>query len=136
MIRCLDTNICIYALKGIYPSIPKYMNPLMPSSIKIPSMVRAELLLGGEKSQTPKKALELIEKFLFPFDVLAFDLNASDVYAKIRAATEKKGHSVGPNDLIIAATCLAHHGTLVTHNTKEFKRIPGLQLEDWTRSRT
>jgi len=70
-------------------------------------------------------------RFLEPFEVISFDDGSSVVYAKIRAALEKKGKVIGPNDLIIAATVISHKGILITHNIKEFSKISGLQIEDW-----
>lgn len=127
----LDTNICIYALNNKYPQIVKQLKLLTPEDIKIPSLVKAELLLAAEKSNHPAKTLAVIEQFLFPFGIVSFDDSASVVYAKIRADLEKKGKTIGPNDMIIAATVLAHNGTLVTHNVKEFARIRQLKIKDW-----
>jgi tRNA(fMet)-specific endonuclease VapC len=130
---CLDTNTCVYFLKGTYRSILEEFRKRKPEEIKIPSMVKAELLLGVEKSAQKEKNLELVNKFLEPFGIISFDSQATEVYANIRASLEKKGKLIGPNDLIIAATTLAHKGILVTHNTKEFKQVSGLHLEDWIR---
>jgi len=127
----LDTNTCVYFLKGAYPSIVNEFKKKKPEDIKIPSMVMAELLLGVEKSAHKEKNMVLYGRFLEPFEIVGFDEQAAQVYAKIRGAVEKKGKSVGPNDLIIAATVMAAKGILVTHNTKEFKQISGLILEDW-----
>jgi len=128
----LDTDICIYCLKNDFPAIKKSLQNSTPDHIKIPSMVRAELLLGALKSTDPKQALRLTEHFLEPYEIVPFAEQEAVTYAKTRCDLEKKGVSIGPNDLIIAAVVLTHQGTLVTHNTKEFNRIPGLLLEDWT----
>lgn len=132
MIYCLDTNICIYSLKGKYPSIATHMRKKIPTEIKIPSMVEAELLLGAQKSQNTSATLDKAQKFLAPFEILPFDHEAAEIYSEIRAKLEQEGKIIGPNDLIIAATVLAHHSTLVTHNVKEFSRISGLKIQDWT----
>jgi tRNA(fMet)-specific endonuclease VapC len=129
----LDANICIYALKGTYPSIERGLRGRSPQDIKIASIVKAELLYGVEKSDDPKKTLGVLEAFLFPFQVIPFCDTAARHYAIIRHELEKKGHPIGPNDLIIAAIVLARSGTLVTHNVREFGRIKGLRLEDWTK---
>lgn len=128
----LDTNTCIYALKGIYPSIERKLRGLTPDSIKIPSLVKAELLFGCEKSQRKKRTRDAVEVFLFPFEVVPFCAKAAEHYAEIRSRLEKKGLPIGPNDLIIAATVAANRGVLVTHNVKEFRRIGKLKVEDWT----
>ncbi len=129
---CLDTNICIYAMKGRYPTIEQRMRRIAPASIKIPVMVRAELLLAAEKSSRRKKTLETIMTFLRPFECVPFDAAAADHYAAIRGYLERSGKPIGPNDLIIAATAAARGSVLVTHNTGEFSRVKGLRLEDWT----
>jgi len=129
----LDTNTCIYFIKGRYPSLLDELRERKPANIQIPSMVMAELLLGAEKSKQRIKTLEVCRKFLEPFEVVSFDDEAAVKYAEIRAALEKRGRIIGPNDMIIAATVMAHDGILVTHNTKEFKQVTGLRIEDWVR---
>ncbi|MBF0546391.1 MAG: type II toxin-antitoxin system VapC family toxin [Candidatus Riflebacteria bacterium] len=127
----LDTNTCIYFLKGTYISILKKLKSLKPEEIKIPSIVKAELLLGVEKSQKKEENQKIYNRFLEPFEVVSFDDQAAIIYAKIRASLEKRGRIIGPNDMIIAATVMAKRGTLITHNVKEFKKIAGLQLQNW-----
>ena len=129
----LDTNTCIYFLKGTYRSIYERLISKKPEEIKIPSLVKAELLLGVEKSDQKERNLEVYSRFLQPFETVGFDDSAAESYTKIRAELEKKGKIIGPNDLIIAATVLARKGTLITHNTKEFKQVAGLSLEDWVK---
>jgi tRNA(fMet)-specific endonuclease VapC len=103
-----------------------------PSNIKIPSIVKAELLYGAEKSQQKAKNLSTIKLFLEPFEIIPFDEECSLVYSKIRSAMELKGMVIGPNDIIIAATVLAKNGVLVTNSTKEFEKVKNLKLENWT----
>ncbi len=131
MIYYLDSNICVYFLKGIYPSIMENIQNINPNNIKIPSIVKAELLYGAEKSQLKAKNLDNINRFLEPFEIVPFDDDCSIVYSKIRSAMELKGTTIGPNDYIIAATVLAKNGILVTNNTKEFERVKSLKLENW-----
>lgn len=132
MIYFLDSNICVYFLKGLYPSIKKNIQNTNPNNIKIPSIVKAELLYGAEKSQQKAKNLSIINRFLEPFEIIPFDNDCSIIYSKIRSAMELKGTIIGPNDYIIAATVLAKNGILVTHNTKEFGKVKNLKIEDWT----
>lgn len=127
----LDTNICIFILKNKYPTLIEHLKLLSPQQVKIASIVKAELLLGAEKSQNPQKTKLLIQQFLSPFEVVGFNDSACEHYSKIRASLEKKGTPIGPNDLILAATVLAHKATLVTRNTKEFSRIKTLACNDW-----
>lgn len=127
----LDTNICVYFLKGLYPSIKENFGALLPQNIKVASIVKAELLFGVENSIHKKKNLELIEKFLLPFEVIPFDDKATSIYSKIRYDLTKKGNIIGPNDLILASIVLANEGILVTNNLNEFSRIKNLRVENW-----
>jgi len=128
----LDTDTCIYALKGTYPAIANQVLRRSPNSIKVPAIVKAELLFGAEKSDQRERTLGAIESFLSPFDLVPFGDAAAERYARIRADLERRGEPIGPNDLIIAATVLAAAGTLVTHNTAEFRRVRGLDVVAWT----
>ena len=127
----LDTNICIYFLKGTHPKLKNSLQKKKPKNIKIPSIVKAELFFGAEKSNDTKKNIEKVEKFLQPYEIVPFDSKASEVYAKIRVHLEKVGNIIGANDLIIASTVLCHKGTLVTNNQREFKSVKKLELENW-----
>jgi tRNA(fMet)-specific endonuclease VapC len=102
-----------------------------PADIKIASMVKAELLYGAEKSKKKEENFEKVKKFLLPFEIIPFDDKATVEYSVIRANMERTGIVIGPNDLIIAATVLSHEGILVTNNEKEFRRVPGLTVENW-----
>lgn len=128
----LDTNICIYWLKGTYPNIGKRLRSLSPDQIAIPSIVQAELYLGAQKSFTREKTMATVEALLAPLTVIPFGSAEARQYAHIRAEAEAAGKPIGPNDLLIAATTVAQGATLVTHNVREFSRVAGLQIEDWT----
>lgn len=127
----LDSNTCIYYLNGKSESIRKRILATPPADIKIPALVKAELLLGAYKRNLSERRRERLEEFLSPFEVMAFDDSVSYVYATIRKKTEENGTIVGPNDLMIAAIVKFHEGILVTRNTTEFSRIDGLLLESW-----
>ncbi|MCL2766668.1 MAG: type II toxin-antitoxin system VapC family toxin [Peptococcaceae bacterium] len=131
MIYCLDTNICIYFLLGKYPALLAKMMQLSSNDIKIPAIVKAELLLGAEKSLRQDDNRKKILSFLLPFEIVPFDDDAATHYSKIRAVLEQSGRIIGPNDLLIAATVLAQNAILVTNNTKEFSRVQGLPIENW-----
>jgi tRNA(fMet)-specific endonuclease VapC len=104
-----------------------------PKRIKVPSVVEAELRYGAVKSEKPDRTLRAVERFLSPNSSVPFDRACAAHYARIRGALESKGEPIGPDGLIIAATVRAHGGVLVTHNLREFARVDGLVLEDWTR---
>ena len=132
MIYFLDTNICVYYLNNANPVISKRFEELPTASIKIPSMVAAELLYGAEKSGKREHNLKIFKTFLSIYDIVNFDEKAAGHYSIIRADLERRGQIIGGNDIIIAATVLANSGVLVTHNIDEFARINELKTEDWT----
>ena len=107
------------------------MKTVSPRQIKIPSIVKAELLYGAHKSEQAKRNKDLVNTFLSIYEIIGFNDEATGIYAKIRSDLEKAGTIIGPNDLIIAATVLATGGILVTNNQNEFQRVSGLRLADW-----
>ncbi len=127
----LDTNVCVNA---IHQGVPK-LNArliLVPAQEKaICSVVRFELFYGAYKSQRRSTSLPVIEAFLANYVNLEFDENAARICGELRAELERKGTPIGPYDLQIAAIALAHSLIVVTHNTREFSRVPNLLLEDW-----
>ena len=127
----LDTNTCIYFLNGKYESIKEKIIATSPNEIMIPSIVKAELLLGVYKSKKQKENLEKVELFLHPFEIAPFIDSMSYVYADIRSSLEKTGKTIGPNDLLIASIVKFHEGILISNNIREFKRIKGLSVENW-----
>ena len=128
----LDTNIIIYALKNQYPLIWKHLAAVPSQSVVIPEIVIAEIEYGAQKSRSYEETISVYRQFTDTFVRTQFSGKAVIQYGIIRAALEKAGTPIGPNDLMIAATVLADDGILVTKNTGEFSRIPGLRLEDWT----
>jgi len=131
MTFCLDTNICIYFLTGKYPALLTNMLLHKPGDIKIPAIVKAELIYGAEKSLKRDENINKVESFLLPFEIIPFDNAASYYYGRIKIKLSQRGLSIGPNDLIIAATALSADAALVTNNTNEFSRVDGLRLENW-----
>jgi tRNA(fMet)-specific endonuclease VapC len=127
----LDTDTCIDFMRGLFPSVADRLQELVPDDILIPAVVKAELLLGAQKSAHPKRDGSLTKKFLAPYKVAPFDDAATEHYALVRASLEQQGVKIGPNDLLIAATALSSGSILVTRNVKEFSRVKGLQLESW-----
>ena len=125
----LDTDACIFILRGKTPSIKSWFEKLTPDQIKISAVVKAELLVGAQKSRDPQRTSPIVEMFLSPFEIVPFDDSACPIYSKIRHELERKGNSIGPHDLLIAATALSHDGILVTHNVREYRRIPDLKIQ-------
>lgn len=130
---CLDTNICVSAMREPGLGLSAVFLKHAPSDIAVPAMVRAELLYGAVKSNQPKRSIDKVERFLEPYTVLPFDKEAASIYASMRRGLEVRGMAIGPNDMVIAATALAYRLTLVTNNTREFMRVSGLRVEDWLR---
>lgn len=130
----LDTNICVYYIKGKYPKLLEKLLSKHPNDIKIPAIVKAELIYGAQKSERKEKNEEVIRKFLLPFEIIAFGDKQSEIYGKIRADLEKKGKIIGPNNLLIASIVLSEDGILVTNNEKELKKVKELKIENWVRN--
>ena len=128
----LDTNICIFYMRGKDIELRNKVDSIETSRIKIPVMVKGELLVGAEKSKWREKTLTETLAFLMPYEVVPFEDSMLRTYARIRASLELRGQKIGYNDTLIAATVLARNGILVTNNTAELARIDGLQCEDWT----
>ena len=127
----LDTNICIYMIKNKPPEVRKHFEQFVPGDIAISSITVAELQYGVEKSAAKEKNALALEAFLLPLEIVAFDMDSALVYGKIRAMLEKQGTPIGGMDMLIAAQAIAQNFALVTHNLKEFNRVPGLKCETW-----
>jgi tRNA(fMet)-specific endonuclease VapC len=95
------------------------------------SIVKAELFYGAMRSNNPTRTLERQREFLASFTSLPLDDEAAIIGGQIRARLASAGTPIGAFDLLIAAIALANNLTLVTHNTREFGRVEGLQVEDW-----
>lgn len=128
----LDTNICIFYMRGKDIELRNKVDAIETDRIKIPVMVKGELLVGAEKSKWREKTLAETLAFLMPYEIVPFEDSMLRTYSRIRASLELRGQKIGYNDTLIAATVLARNGILVTNNIKEFGRIDGLRYEDWT----
>jgi len=127
----LDTNIVIYVLKQRPIEVLAAFNA-HTSHMAISSITLAELLHGAEKSSRVSENLKVIEDFCSRLDVLPYGSKAAWHYGAIRAALEKRGESIGINDLHIAAHARSEALVLVTNNVSEFSRVPALEVENWT----
>lgn len=127
----LDSNLCVQILRGMPQHLVERVRRHAPEELVVCSVVRAELLCGVFRSQRVAANLELLRRFLAPYPSLPFDDRCAEHYAVIRAALARQGRLIGANDLLIAATALAHRATLVTHNVDEFSRVEGIVIEDW-----
>ncbi len=130
----LDTNACIGVLTNRVTPLVERWKRTLPNQVRLCSVVKAELLFGAEKSARRELVQQRLQRFFSRFKSMPFDDAAAQTYGLLRAALEKGGQPIGPNDMLIAAIALANDLTLVTHNTAEFSRVPGLSLEDWEKT--
>ncbi len=128
----LDTNICIYIIKKRPVKVLQIFESLSPGSVAISSITLAELHYGIEKSSNPERNKDALDQFVTPLEIIDFDYFATLEYGKIRADLEKKGTPIGPLDTLIAAHARSLKLMLVTNNEREFERIPGLKIVNWT----
>ena len=127
----LDTNIVSYWMRGMESVIDRIRSS-SPSDFGLSTITLAEILYGIEKSPVKKKERRLkIEKISSLLMIYPFDEMAAIEYAVIRAGLEKKGTIISERDTQIASIALANKLILVTHNVKEFNRVPKLEVEDW-----
>lgn len=128
----LDTNICIYIAKEHPQEVKAHFERLKPGQLVMSAITYGELSYGASKSSQKAKALAQLEELIQDIPAVDLDSRAGQVYGEIRAALEQQGRLIGNNDLWIGAHALAMNLTLVTNNEREFKRIPGLSVENWT----
>lgn len=128
----LDTNICIYAIKNRPASVLASLRAHESAGIGLSSITVAELFFGAEKSGSARNLVAL-RHFLEPLEIADFDQTAAEAYGRLRNVLERDGTPIGPLDTQIAAHALALGVSLVTNNTREFTRVPGLRLENWVK---
>jgi tRNA(fMet)-specific endonuclease VapC len=128
----LDTDTCIYALKGNATVLEKLISRSR-SDVAVSVITEAELRTGAAKSSSPVKTSRLLENFLRPLAVVEFTSADAATYAQLRAKLERAGTPIGPLDTLIGAQAVSRKLVLVTNNEREFGRVPGLRLENWSR---
>ncbi len=129
----LDTDICIYIANGRMLQAKARFEKLTHGDAVISLVTYAELCWGANNSNAPAASLRKIEKFIHFAPVLPMQENVGRVYGELRAYLQHKGTPIGNNDLWIASHALAENIILVTNNEREFKRIPKLKVENWTK---
>ena len=127
----LDTNICIYLLKGRAPEAVQIAQRFNTMDCALSVMTEFELEYGCRKSQRNASYRALLSGFLGSLQILPFERDDALAAAGQRAALEAIGQTIGPYDLLIAAQALSRGLTLVTNNEREFRRIKGLRVENW-----
>lgn len=128
----LDTDTCSYIMKRSSDVLLKRLQRIALDDICISVITKSELLFGIEVSPKKQQNEEAFAAFLSHIDVLDFPNEASAHYGRIRAELKAKGEMIGASDLFIAAHARSLGLTLVTNNTREFSRIRGLAIENWT----
>ncbi|VFR23299.1 VapC toxin protein [plant metagenome] len=126
----LDTNICIYTIKN-RPERVRHAFNQRSSSLCISTISAMELVYGAEKSASPARNLATVEGFLARLDVLDYDHAAAINTGQLRAELAQAGTPIGAYDAMIAGHARSRGFVLVSNNTREFTRVPGLRLEDW-----
>lgn len=129
----LDTNICIYLIKRQPIQVLVQLQRRPMGAVGISAITLAELEYGVAKSTYPERNRIALTEFVAPLEVVSFDDAAAGEYGVLRQTLEQKGQLIGSMDLLIAAQALALGVSLVTNNEKEFQRVPGLKIENWTR---
>jgi tRNA(fMet)-specific endonuclease VapC len=127
----LDTNVCVMYLNGRSAAVRDRILSVPAEDMAVCAVVKFELFYGAMRSNNPTRTLERQQEFLGQFVSLPFGDEAAIIGGQIRATLANAGKPIGAYDLQIAAISLANNLILVTHNTREFERVGGLQLEDW-----
>ena len=126
----LDSDICIY-LNKVHPSKLLERFNRVTGQVCVSTITLAELYFGAEKSERRIENLDALERFFGRLDVLPFSKDAASHYAQLRVDLQRAGKIIGPYDMLIGAHARAEGLTLVTNNEREFRRIPGLLVENW-----
>lgn len=127
----LDTNICIHIRRQRPPGVLARFEKLKAGEAVLSIITYGELHYGAAKSAQRSLAQERLDALLSFLPVLPLPMEAGTVYGEIRAGLEARGQTIGGNDLWIAAHAKAMGLTLVTNNEREFKRVPGLRVQNW-----
>src|SRR5256885_11122160 len=128
----LDTDTCIYALKQ-NENVLQQLLSTPREDVLVSVITEAELRTGAAKSSSPVKTLHLIENFLRPLTLIDFTSEDAIAHVSVRAKLERAGTPIGPLDTLIASQAVARELTLVSNNEREFRRITGLTVENWSR---
>ncbi len=132
MLYMLDTNICSYIIRNRPQKIREKLKEIEENyTVALSSIVVSELLYGAAKKGS-LKLIKIVSSFIDNFIIYDYSKISAQYYADIRSNLEKQGRIIGANDLLIASHALSLEATLVTNNIKEFERIDGLILENWS----
>jgi tRNA(fMet)-specific endonuclease VapC len=126
----LDTNICIYLMKARPPALRERFNELA-GQLCISTITLGELHYGAEKSARPARNLAGLAQFVARLEALSFGDKAAAHYGQLRADLERSGTPCGSYDMQIGAHARSEGLIVVTNNTREFGRMPGVRVENW-----
>jgi len=129
----LDMNIYIYIAKHQPPQVRARFEQLKPGQLVMSAITYGELQYGAGKRSQRAGALLKLRQLIHDIPVESLDSAADQAYGEIRATLEKQGRPIGNNDLQIAAHAVALDVTLAAYNEREFRRIPGLSVENWAK---
>lgn len=132
----LDTNVLSHLIRAASPELTRRFAAAGPQDLAISAITWAELH-KGLRAVAPRRAAELkgdLEVLAAEISVVPFDVTAAERAGEVLAQLKRAGTPIGPYDALIAGHALALECTLVTNNTREFRRVKGLRIEDWTSS--
>jgi tRNA(fMet)-specific endonuclease VapC len=128
----LDTNICIFIIKRRPAAVLERFREYEIGDLGISSITLSELRYGVVKSEHRDRNARALDEFVTPMEIIPFDENAALAYGEIRATLERAGTVIGSMDMLIASQAVALSIPLVTNNTREFQRVRGLTILDWS----
>lgn len=128
----LDTNICVFLFRRKSSVALQRLVQTQTGDVGISTVTLAELRFGADKSGDPPRNHAVIDAFLTNVTIVEFDEEAATFYGSVRSDLESRGIPIGALDTLIAAHGLSLGVALVTNNVREFSRIKGLVVEDWT----
>lgn len=129
----LDTNTCVELIRKRNDRILRRMKRRRPDDLCVSSVTLSELEYGVAKSANPEKNRLALAEFMTPLNIVPYDDTVAPVYGRVRAAVEKEGTPIGPLDTMIAAHALSLGLIVVTDNEREFRRVPGLTVQNWAK---
>lgn len=128
----VDTSILIYLMNSKSLKLQKKFTRRSTEEFGVSSITVAVLIYGVRKSKNTEKNLNAAIKILSPFTIIDFTSADAFEYGDIRADLEKKGKVIGANDLLIAAQARRQNLIVLTANTREYERVEGLRVENWS----
>ena len=128
----LNTDICIYIIKRKPLRVLERLESIQPDQLSMSAITFAELMNGAKKSQRVEANVSRLNALGEILEICSFDQQAAIAYGDVRSSLEKRGEVIGPYDLLIAAHALSLDRTLITNNEREFKRVKGLKVANWT----